>query len=49
MVRHMPHDIFSSVARAHGVGIFTKTDTVGAYPENHNIADTPQCAGKCLT
>lgn len=47
MVRHMPHEIFSSVARAHGVGIFTKTDTVGVYPENHNIADTLQCAGNC--
>lgn len=47
MVRHMPHDVFQGVTRSHGVGLFTKAETIGVYPENYHLRDTPQCAGNC--
>jgi len=45
MVKHMPANVFSGLTRSKGVGIFTQADTVGAFPENYNIADSPACHG----
>ncbi|ESO86050.1 hypothetical protein LOTGIDRAFT_235629 [Lottia gigantea] len=47
MVRHMPTEVFNGVSRSHGLGIFTKAETMAAYPENYHLADTAQCKGKC--
>ncbi|CAC5412572.1 unnamed protein product [Mytilus coruscus] len=47
MVRHTPSDVFMGVTRSHGVGIFTKQDTLTVFPENHHLADTAACHNKC--
>ncbi|ESO86051.1 hypothetical protein LOTGIDRAFT_235630 [Lottia gigantea] len=47
MVRHMPYEVFYGVSRSHGLGIFTQAESMAAYPENYNLADTPQCRGRC--
>ncbi|CAC5372680.1 unnamed protein product [Mytilus coruscus] len=47
MTRHMSSSTFSLVSRAHGVGIFAKSEGMGVYPENYNLRDTAQCRGKC--
>ena len=43
MLRHAPYDVFLGVTRSHGVGIFTRADTLAAFPENYHYANTPQC------
>ncbi|XP_071156500.1 uncharacterized protein [Mytilus edulis] len=47
MTRHMSSSTFSLVSRAHGVGIFSKSEGMGVYPENANLRDTAQCRGTC--
>lgn len=46
MTRHMSSSTFSLVSRAHGVGIFSKSEGMGVYPENANLRDTAQCRGR---
>ena len=31
------------VTRSHGVGIFTKQESLTVFPENHHLADTAAC------
>ncbi|XP_067667817.1 uncharacterized protein [Haliotis asinina] len=47
MTRHMPYDVFHGLTRSHGVGVFTTSDKLTAFPENANLADTAACHGKC--
>ncbi|XP_050410375.1 uncharacterized protein LOC126824952 [Patella vulgata] len=47
MVRHMAPDVFSGLTRSHGLGIFTKAESMSAYPENAHLADTAACRGTC--
>ncbi|XP_069122556.1 uncharacterized protein [Argopecten irradians] len=47
MVQYMPSDVFSRIANSHGVGIFSAAEGATAFPENANLADTPQCHGIC--
>jgi hypothetical protein len=37
MVRHMSSTIFNYISRGHGVGIFTKAQGMGVYPENYHV------------
>ena len=43
MIRHTPYNVFLGVTRSHGVGLFTKHDTLTIYPENRHLADTAAC------
>lgn len=47
VVRHMPSDIFNTLATKLGVGIFTKAETLTVFPENAKYRDTPECKGRC--
>ncbi|KAK3108947.1 hypothetical protein FSP39_019547, partial [Pinctada imbricata] len=47
MVQNVPYDIFIGVTKSHGVGIFTKVDTLTVFPEKQHLRDTPQCRGRC--
>jgi hypothetical protein len=42
----MSSTIFNYISRGHGVGIFTKAQGMGVYPENYHLRDTPACRGK---
>lgn len=47
MVKHMPTEVFIPLSRSQGVGLFSASEGVTIYPENKQLADRPDCYGRC--
>ncbi|XP_052823669.1 uncharacterized protein LOC106876315 [Octopus bimaculoides] len=47
MVQYMPKEIFESITKSKGVGVFAKSEGPTIYPEFKRFADLPECKGKC--
>lgn len=46
MVQYMPREIFESITKSKGVGVFAKSEGPTIYPEFKRFADLPECKGK---
>ena len=47
MVRNMPNEVFTQLARHGSVGLFTAEESTTIFPEYAHLADTRKCKGEC--